>query len=146
MTSVSALTASSNPFSVSAARVRREQGVSHDDLVEALADGMPADTPAGVDKTAMAEQIASQQGMQAPGGHGGPPPPPPASGLMMGTVTSAQQSLLDSLASLLDTDSGSLATSLQSGTSPAELLSQKGVSVSSLAGVLQSGLLVNTYA
>jgi len=67
-----------------------------------------------------------------------------STGVMSGSLTASQQKTLDSLSSLLGTDSSSLLTSLQSGTSLASLVSSKGVDSSKLASVLQDGLLVDT--
>ena len=150
------------------------QGVSHDDLISALKAGMPDELKNSDDATAMAEKIASTAGLAAPqdvqgtdatsattgttgtsatSGHhhhhrgaasqvsgldGS------STGVMSGSLTASQQKTLDSLSSLLGTDSSSLLTSLQSGTSLASLVSSKGVDSSKLASVLQDGLLVDT--
>ena len=55
--------------------------------------------------------------------------------------------MLDSLSSLLGTSSDDLLSRLTSGTtSLASMVSQKGISSSSLAQVLQNGLLLDTRA
>jgi hypothetical protein len=61
-----------------------------------------------------------------------------------GSLTASQQKTLDSLSSLLGTDSSSLLSSLQSGTSLADLIAGKGLDSSKLAAVLQDGLMVDT--
>jgi lambda repressor-like predicted transcriptional regulator len=66
------------------------------------------------------------------------------SGVLSGALTQSQQKTLDSLSSLLGTDSTSLMTSLKNGTSLADLVSQSGVDSSKLAGILQDGLMVDT--
>lgn len=54
--------------------------------------------------------------------------------------------MLDSLSSLLGTDSNSLLDELQSGASLSDLVKDKGIDTSTLANVLQNGLLVDTKA
>ncbi len=54
--------------------------------------------------------------------------------------------MLDELSKLLGTDSSTLKDQLTGGTSLSDLLSNAGVSMSSLAGVLQNGLLVDQNA
>ena len=141
--------------------IAKAKGVSHQDLVSALKAGMPDGLKNGADVDAIAETIATQQGMptQGPGGTppSGPPPsgPPPmaslsgigqTSGVLSGNLTSNQQDMLDSLSSLLSTDSTSLLDELQSGASLSDLVKDKGIDSSSLANVLQNGLLVDTKA
>ena len=96
------------------------KGVSHDDLVAALEAGAPEELQGTSALDDMVEDIASRTGAPSgPRGHGGPPPGPPpgAKGVLSGDLTSTQQSVLDQLASLLDTSSEDLQTSLQSGAS-----------------------------
>lgn len=54
--------------------------------------------------------------------------------------------MLDKLAELLDMSTDDVQTSRQSGTSLADLLEDKGVSLDQLADQLQSGLLVDLRA
>lgn len=139
----------------------KAKGVSHEDLVSALKTGMPADLKASAKADAIAETIATQQGMPTQGPAGTPPagqPPsrrPPisslngigqSSGVLSGNLTSSQQNMLDSLSSALGTDSTSLLDELQSGTSLSDLVKSKGIDSSTLANVLQNGLLVDTKA
>lgn len=128
----------------------KAKGVSHQDLTAALEAGAPQELQGTTQLHTMVEDIASHRGgVGGPGGtggHGGPPPGPPpgaASGVLSGDLTTTQQSMLDQLASLLDTSSDELETSLQSGTSLAQLLDDKGVSLDQLATTLQSGFLVD---
>ncbi len=125
-------------------------GVSHEDLVAALKAGAPQELQGSSRLDAMVEDIASHKGMPmgGPGGPGGPPPGPPpgASGVMSGELTNSQQTMLEQLSSLLGTTSDELATSLQSGTSLADLLGDKGVSLGQLASALESGFLVDVRA
>jgi lambda repressor-like predicted transcriptional regulator len=125
--------------------VASEQGVSHDDLAAAIKAGMPPERAADADADATVESIISRKGM--PDRPQGPPPPAraagdSASGVLGSSLTDAQQSTLDALSDLLGTDSSSLMDSLKSGSSTlADLLSAKGVDQSSLASILQDGLL-----
>lgn len=127
-----------------------KKGVSHDDLVEALRAGMPADAPTGVDPTHVLEQMAAQAG-------GPRPPAPPAgqglggsvgseSGVLTGTVTSRQQSVLDQLSDLLGTDSDDLAAELQGGSSLLQMLQDRGVTKGSAAETVGEGFLVDAKA
>src|SRR5664279_3715028 len=123
------------------------QGVSHDDLISALKAGMPDELKNSDDATAMAEKIAATAGLAAPQDVQGTDATSATSattgtsatsghhhhhrgaasqvsgldgsstGVMSGSLTASQQKTLDSLSSLLGTDSSSLLTSLQSGTS-----------------------------
>lgn len=126
------------------------QGVSHEDLVAAIAQGAP---PGATDALDRAEEIASTKGM---------PPPPPggpggaggtggtgggaASGLLAGSTTSEQQERLDALSSLLGTDSSDLLDQLLSGTSIEELAAGSGVSADAVGSVLGKGSLYDAYA
>jgi hypothetical protein len=129
----------------------KDKGVSHEDLVAALEAGAPQELQGTARLNAMVEDIASHSGRGGgpggPGGRGGPPPGPPpgaANGVLSGDLTATQQGVLDQLSTLLDTTSTELATSLRSGTSLAQLLDDKGVSLDRLATTLQSGFLVDT--
>jgi lambda repressor-like predicted transcriptional regulator len=139
----------------------KAKGVSHEDLVSALKASLPEDLKGSTQADAIAETIATQQGMptQGPGGPptAGPPPSgrPPmsslngigqSSGVLSGNLTSSQQDMLDSLSSALGTDSTSLLDELRSGTSLSDLVKSKGIDSSTLANVLQNGLLVDTKA
>ncbi|GLY27302.1 hypothetical protein [Kineosporia sp. NBRC 101731] len=138
------------------ADIAKTQGVSRDDLAAALKAGMPSDGASRSDADSIVDSIIDRVGgVGGPSGgsapQGPPPPPPPApsnstTGLLSGTLTSDQQSTLNTLSSLLDTDSTSLLSSLQNGTSLADLADNAGVSSSTLASVLQDGLLFDTRA
>lgn len=125
--------------------VATAQGVSHDDLITAIKAGMhsgaasPAD---GVDSTEMAEKIASTKGMPKPppGGHGGPGGP---KGMNAGVQDSSK---LAGISKLLDTDSGTVSSSAKSATDLVKMLKDKGVDLSSLKNVLDSGDLVDVNA
>ena len=127
-----------------------EKGVSHDDLIEALKAGMPADAPSGVDPTQMLEQMAAQTG-------GPQPPAPPTgqglggsvtseSGVLTGSVTDRQQNLLDQLSDLLGTDSDDLVAELQGGSNLLQMLQEKGITKSSAAETVGEGFLVDAKA
>lgn len=79
-----------------------------------------------------------------------PPPPPPLSsaggstGLLGDSLTADQQSSLETLGELLDTDAQALLEKLQSGSTLAELLQGSGIDPSTLASVIQDGLLFDT--
>ena len=136
--------------------VATEKGVSHEDLVAALKAGKPADGPVaadGVKADLFVDAMTSQKG--------GPKPPPggggrkpfgmqgvgQATGVFGSSMTTQQTDMLDSLSSLLGTSSDDLLGQLTSGTtSLASMVSQKGISSSSLAQVLQNGLLLDTKA
>jgi len=148
------------------------QGVSHDALISALTAGMPSQVQSSDNATGIAEKIAGTAGLsgtqatQATSGtgaaqghhhhhHHGSGSGAAAqvssldgssTGVLSGTLTDSQQQTLDSLSSLLGTDSSSLLTSLQSGNSLADMVSSSGVDSSSLAAVLQDGLLVDTQS
>ncbi|SHG65571.1 hypothetical protein SAMN05443575_2480 [Jatrophihabitans endophyticus] len=138
--------------------VASEQGVSSDDLVSALVSTMPKDLAASGDPTEIATTIAEQVGLPqgGPGGPGGvggpgmPPPPPPADASDSSDSATASSgsttSVLDELSTLLGTDSDTLTGQLTSGTSLADLLGNAGVSMTSLANVLQTGLLLDETA
>jgi lambda repressor-like predicted transcriptional regulator len=131
------------------------QGVSRTDLASALKSGMPDGTASSDKADEIVDRIINQVGLpQRPQG-----PRPDAtsdstsdsgvsgvSGVLGSSLTSSQQSTLDSLSSLLGTTSDSLLGSLQSGTSLADLVSAAGVSQGSLASILQDGLLIDTTA
>lgn len=134
----------------SLADLAQQQGVSEDDLVSALVEDAPDELKSSSDVTEMVTKLVEQKGMGGPGGAGGPggpppgPPPGESTGVLGSSITSSQQDTLDSLADLLDTDTDSLVQSLQSGTSLSDLLENSGVSLDQLAGVVQSGLLIDT--
>ncbi|MET7424549.1 hypothetical protein [Dactylosporangium sp. NPDC005555] len=124
--------------------VAEEQGVSHEDLIAAIKAGKPASAAtsvsASVEKTeedddAVAEQIAAQKGRPS-----GPPPGGPRGG----AAGLADESKLRQLSSLLETDSESLRGS--SATDVVKRLQDKGIDLSRLRSVLNSGDLVDYAA
>ena len=130
--------------------VATAQGVSHTDLAAAIKAGMPADLAASPKADAMVESIISKKGL--PARPEGPPADAAAtgsttSGVLGSSLTDAQQSTLDALSDLLGLDPSSLLDSLRSGSSSlSDLISTKGVDQSSLAGILQDGLLFDATA
>lgn len=126
----------------SLADLAEQQGVSRDDLVSALVAAAPADIQSSDDVEDMVGSLVDQKGLAGPAG----PPPGGSSGVWGETLTSSQQDTLDSLSSLLGTSSSSLLGQLYSGTSLSDLLSDGGVSLKDLAGVVQDGLLIDTQA
>jgi lambda repressor-like predicted transcriptional regulator len=110
--------------------IAEAQGVSRDDLADALKAALPAQRPT-------------------------PPPPPPlapasapdsATGLLSGNLTDDQQDALDSLSAALDTDSQSVLEQLQSGTSLNDLFQGAGLNATTFATLMQDGLLFDTRA
>jgi len=132
--------------------IASSKGVSHADLISAIQQGMPGLQASGADGSAIAERIAERKGLPHPHHHHGGPPPSgasgdgSASGVLTGTVTQVQQTMLDKLSSLLGTDSSSLLDQLKSGANLSDLASAKGIGGSSLASVLQDGLLFDATA
>jgi lambda repressor-like predicted transcriptional regulator len=144
------------------------QGVSHDKLIAALKAGMPDDAAQRTDADQMLEELAAATGVQGPDavrstgattgtagaqghhghGHGSAAKVSgldgSVSGVLGATMTSAQQRTLDTLSSLLGSDSESIVDALRSGTSLADLVSSKGLDSSSLASVIEDGLMVDT--
>jgi hypothetical protein len=127
----------------------KDKRVSHDDLVKAIKAGMPKGLQNSDKADAIAERIVTTNGMPA----GGPPPggrpdgdDVTGTGVFGANLTATQSKTLDQLASLLGTDSGSLLSSLKSGTNLADLVQSKGIDSGKLASVLQDGLLVDTRA
>ncbi|MBT0773026.1 hypothetical protein KIH74_29050 [Kineosporia sp. J2-2] len=133
----------------SLAEIAEAQGVSRDDLTEAIKGALPSDSTVSADEVDSAvNTLLDQTGLEKP-----PPPPPFSStgnstttGLLSGTLTDDQQNTLDTLSDLLGTDSDSLLEQLQTGTSLAQLIENSGVSKNALASVLQDGLLFDTRA
>lgn len=123
-------------------------GVSHDDLVAAITAGIDQDrstqglggaTPTGevFDVSAIAEAMAT--GVAPAGGPSGPPPPPPVHG-----VNSADDDLLQSVASALDLSTDDLVSALMDGTSLSDLATRQGVSMTTVLDTLGRGMVVNT--
>jgi hypothetical protein len=130
--------------------VAKEKGVSQDTLNAAVKASLPPQVAASSDVDDIVGQITSRKGLpQRPGG-----PPPAAttgssdtsSGVYGSTLTADQSSTLTALSSLLGTDSGSLLSSLQSGTSLSDLLTSNNIDLGTVAGIMQDGLLIDTTA
>lgn len=122
------------------------QGVSHEDLIAALKAGAPEEMKATATDDSF-EKIAADTTLGRVGGAGrGHRPPPPDSGVTTGNLTSSQSTMLDSLSSLLGTDSSSLLSSLQSGTDLSSLLSSKNIDAKALADVIEKGFMVDARA
>lgn len=131
--------------------IANEKGVSSDSLLSALKEGAPDDLRNDANLDQVVTQIARQKGLSGPGGPGGPggppPGPPPTGGVLGGgQLNASQQSTLDTLSSLLDMSTEDLTSSLQSGTSLADLLQQKGVDLSTLASSWEKGVVVDCRA
>jgi lambda repressor-like predicted transcriptional regulator len=130
----------------SLADLAQQQGVSTDALTTALKADAPKDLQGSSGLDAAMQKLVNQQGVRTPHGHhghGAPSADPSATGALTGTLTADQQSTLSTLSGLLGTDSSSLLSQLQSGTSLASLLDSKGVSSATLAASLQKGLLID---
>jgi hypothetical protein len=119
-------------------------GVSHQDLVSAITKGLqetrPANAPAGVDLSKMAEDIAS--GVRGPGHHGGHHHRAEQAGTD-GVDPSAN---LGALADLVGVDETALRDGLQAGTSISDILKANGVDEAALAQRFLQGKVVDTYA
>lgn len=136
----------------SLADVAEAQGVSRDDLTSALKAGLPADRASSANTDDAINSLIDRVGLR----QGPPPPPPPPSsdsstgssvtGLLSGSLTTDQKDTLDSLSSLLDTDSESLMKQLQSGTKLSDLAKEAGIDATTLSSVVQDGLLFDTRA
>ena len=115
------------------------QGVSHDDLITAIKAGMPTDA---TDATEMAEKIASTKGM---------PPPPHGGGHHPGGPRGANTGIADTdkvkqISELLDMSSDQVTVQATSATDLVKLLQDKGVDLSALRNVLNSGDLIDVAA
>jgi lambda repressor-like predicted transcriptional regulator len=129
--------------------VATAQGVSPDDLAAAIKAGLPPRLANSGNADEIVQSIVSKKGMpeRPPAATAATEPAPEtassstSSGLLGATLNDHQQSTLDQLSSLLGTDSTSLLDRLKSGTSLSDLISAKGVDQSSLASILQDGLL-----
>lgn len=125
------------------------KGVSHDDLVAAIKDGLEATAPQGTsssdgvsgtsavfDLDAMAEDIAAGVRPQGPEG---PPPGPPPTGR-----NDNDHDALQRVSDLLDMSTDELIESLTSGSSLRDLASSKGISSDQLLDALSEGMVVDT--
>lgn len=120
--------------------IAKEQGVPHDDLIAAIKAGKPKDANSTVssatdeDGDAVAERIAAQKGR----------PGPPPGGPRGGAAGLSDESKLQQLSSLLETDADSLRGS--SATDVVKRMQDKGIDLSKLKSVLNSGDLVDYAA
>ena len=85
----------------------------------------------------MAEAMAT--GVGPAGGPSGPPPSPPVHG-----ENSADDDLLQSVASALDLSTDDLVSALMEGTSLSDLATGQGVSMTAILDALGRGMVVNT--
>ena len=125
------------------------QGVSHDTLAAAIKADMPSDLASSANVDTLIDKITSKKGM--PDRPQGPPPATDSTstsstsstgtGVYGSSLTDDQKNTLQALSSLLGTDSDSLLTSLQNGTSLSDLLTAGNVDQTAVAQVLQNGLL-----
>lgn len=129
------------------------KGVSKADLLGAIKDGLAAGKPADAPELSttqldqLAESIATGA-MQGPGGAGGAggagrpmgPPPPPHG------TNRADDSTIDTVASLLQMSTTDLLDSLTGGTSLSQLAKDRGVSADALLDSISTGMVVDTTA
>ncbi|MEV4512755.1 hypothetical protein AB0K00_27755 [Dactylosporangium sp. NPDC049525] len=119
--------------------VAEQQGVSHEDLIAAIKAGKPADASA-VGSAAEEESDATAERIAAQKGRPGPPPGDPRGG----AAGLSDESKLHQLSTLLETDSESLRGS--SATDVVKRMQDKGIDLSQLKSVLNSGDLVDYAA
>jgi DNA-binding phage protein len=120
-----------------------QQGLSHDALVAAITKGLqettPANAPADVDLSAMAERIASHvRGADGPrhAGH--------AHRHATGAVDVSQG--LSTLAGIVGLDESTLRQGLESGSDLSEVLRSSGIDQTALSQRLLQGSVVDAYA
>jgi lambda repressor-like predicted transcriptional regulator len=134
----------------SLADLAKDQGVALDDLASALKADMPERLAASGKADDVVKRLVDQKhGSRSPddGGSRGFAASRldgSASGVHGTSLTANQQSTLESLGTVLGTDSGSLLRSLRGGTRLTDLFSQKGLSSSKLESAVPDGLLVDT--
>ncbi len=125
------------------------KGVSHEDLVSAIKEGLEAAGPQGTGSTdgvsattavfdldALAEDIAA--GVRPKGPQGPPPGPPPTGN------NDNDQDALEAVSDLLDMTTEELIESLRTGSSLRDLASTRGVSSDQLLDALSEGMVVDT--
>jgi len=121
-----------------------DQGVSRDDLIAAVVQGLQSGPPGFVRNVQRAEQtidLASIAANLVDGkGFGGPPPPPPASG------SDDVSQRLAALTNALGVDANTLFAQLESGTTLNDIASQHGVSSGTLSSILTGPVAVDTAA
>lgn len=116
----------------SLSEVAEQRGVSHDDLIAAIKAGKPSDAQTGTeDDDAVAERIAAQKSQ----------PGPPPGGPRRGAAGLSDESKLQQLSSLLETDSESLRRS--SATDVVKRMQDKGIDLAQLRSVLNNGDLID---
>ncbi len=126
----------------SLADLAEEHGMTTDDLVAAIVADMPAEMKALGNVEEMVGHMVDQQGPGRPSG----PPPHGSTGVFGGSITADQQSTLSTLSDLLGTDSSTLLTALEHGSSLVDLLADAGVSSDDLAEIVQQSLLLDATA
>ncbi len=118
----------------------KSKGVSHADLVAALKAGAPPRAQQDPNFDANIEKLTQATGnLRGWGGH-----LHHDGGAAASSASTAQQSGLSVVSSLLGTSPDDLLAELNSGTSLSSLLDAKGISVDQLGSALQSGMLVDT--
>ncbi|NTW39097.1 MAG: hypothetical protein HGA44_04290 [Cellulomonadaceae bacterium] len=126
----------------SLADLAEEQGVSRDELVQAIVEAAPQDMRSIGNLDEMVGHLVDQAGTGRPSG----PPPADSTGVFGSGLTASQEDTVSALSDLLGTDSSTLLDVLRNGTSLADLLSDAGVSTDDLADVIEQGLLIDTSA
>jgi lambda repressor-like predicted transcriptional regulator len=130
----------------SLADLATQKGVSKTDLVSAIAQGMqaaaPANAPSNVNYTAIAQNIVDRPGQT------GAPSSATSSSDPSSTSTSPTTDPFSKVSSALGMSESDLLSSLESGTSLTDLLSQNGLSVQDLTAQLGTtqGVAVDTTA
>jgi lambda repressor-like predicted transcriptional regulator len=116
-------------------------GISRDDLLGAIREGLPP-APEGVtdvDTTALVEDIADRSGLPGPGRTERPQGPPP--------TREGGMAQLEGVAELFGMEVDDLVEQLESGsTSLADLASQQGVSTDQVFQALRSGMFADVKA
>ncbi|WP_285474349.1 hypothetical protein [Actinoplanes sp. NBRC 101535] len=118
--------------------IATERGVSHDDLIAAIEQGLPATAAAGA-----AEKIASSDGATPPP----PPPPPPAAPAGRGENSGLQdKEKLQQVSDLLDMDTKDVTEQATSAAGLIGLMQNRGVDLTQLRSVLSSGDILDVKA
>ena len=126
------------------AELASDQGVSRDNLIAAVVQGLQSGPPGFVRNVQRAEPAADLAAIATNlvdgKGFGGPPPPPPASG------SDDVSQRLTALTGALGIDANTLFAKLESGTTLNDIASQHGVSSSTLSSILTGPVAVDTAA
>ncbi|MEL6982540.1 MAG: hypothetical protein AAFO29_08955 [Actinomycetota bacterium] len=137
----------------SLAEVAEGAGVDRDELTAALVDNAPPRLEASGDVESIVSQMIDKAGgPERRGRPDGPPPPPPgggngsATGALTGSTTARQDTMLEAIANLLETDPNSVVDQLRNGTNLADMLDQAGASKTDFLGGIERGLLFDDRA